>query len=126
MNAVNKELNNVAEVSQLFDLYGGLLTEKKRQVMELYYEDDMSLAEIAEEFNVSRAAVHDSLKSAEKSLRQYEEKLGLLSEFTEREKTVAEVLTELESLLEDTSVKDNKKVERQISKIKKMLNKIVD
>ena len=44
--------------------------------MELYHEENLSLAEIAEEFGISRVAVHDSLKSAEKSLAEYEEKAG--------------------------------------------------
>ena len=101
MKAVNKELNNVAETSRLFDLYGGLLTEKKRQVMELYYEEDMSLSEIAEEFDVSRAAVHDSLKSSERILRDYEEKLGLLSDYIKREKAIDLIKAELKKIKEN-------------------------
>lgn len=116
MNKANKELNNVAEANQLFDLYGGLLTEKKRQFMELYYEEDMSLAEIAEEFNISRAAVHDSLKSAEKSLREYEKKLGLLSGYREREITINKIADEMERLL-----KENPEAETRILEIKRLL-----
>lgn len=71
-------MNHIVKESLLFDLYGSLLTEKKRIVMELYHEENMSLAEIAEEFGISRAAVHDSLKSAEKQLSKYEDKLGMV------------------------------------------------
>lgn len=73
-----RRLNQIVRESLLFDLYGSLLTEKKRIVMELYHEENMSLAEIAEEFGISRAAVHDSLKSAEKQLSKYEDKLGMV------------------------------------------------
>ena len=91
-------LEHVAETSQLFDIYGGLLTEKKHEVMQLYYEDDMSLAEIAEEFGISRAAVHDSLKSAEKSLREYEEKLALLADYQKRKALIEELAAEVKTL----------------------------
>lgn len=74
-------MDNIARESLLYDFYGNLLTDKKRQVMELYHEDDMSLTEIADEMGISRAAVHDSLKSAEARLEKYEEKLGLLAKY---------------------------------------------
>ena len=57
-----------ARTSLLFDLYGALLTEKKRKVLSLYHEEDMSLSEIAEDSGISRAAVYDSLRSAEDAL----------------------------------------------------------
>ena len=84
-------LSNIAHTSMLFDLYGNLLTEKKRRVMELYHEEDMSLSEIAEEFGISRAAVHDSLQSAEKALVDYECKLGLLTKQLRKEKLIGEI-----------------------------------
>ena len=71
-------MDRIAEESLLFDYYGNLLTEKKRRVMELYHEENLSLSEIAEEFGITRAAVHDSLKSARKQLAGYEERLGLV------------------------------------------------
>ena len=74
-------MDNIARESLLYDFYGALLTDKKRQVMELYHEDDMSLAELAGEMGISRAAVFDSLKSAELQLEKYEEKLGLLAKY---------------------------------------------
>ena len=74
-------IDKITEASLLYDFYGQLLTRRKQQVMELYHEENLSLAEIAEEFGISRAAVHDSLKSAEKALAEYEEKLGLVARF---------------------------------------------
>ena len=64
--------------SLLFDKYGGLLTEKQRGVMEHYHEENLSLSEIAEEYGISRAAVHDALKKAENKLAEYESVLGLV------------------------------------------------
>lgn len=76
-------MDGIARESLLYDFYGILLTAKKRQVMELYHEDDMSLSEIAEEMDITRAAVYDSLKSAERQLENYEEKLKLLAKYEE-------------------------------------------
>ncbi len=64
---------DIVEASLLFDFYGQLLSERQRQVMELYYEENLSLGEIAEEFNISRQGVYDALKTAQKSLERYEE-----------------------------------------------------
>lgn len=82
-----------AKTSMLFDIYGGLLTDKKKRVMEMYHEDDMSLSEIAEELEVSRAAVHDSLRSAERLLCSYEDKLGILADYLLKEKLADELRT---------------------------------
>ena len=84
-------IDKVTEASLLFDFYGNLLSDRKRQVMELYYGEDLSLSEIADEFQISRSAVHDSLKSAEKSLEKYEAKLGLMKRFLQREDAIREI-----------------------------------
>lgn len=65
----------------LIDFYGPLLTDKQQQVLNLYYENDWSLSEIAESLNVTRQAVFDILKRAEYSLLEYEKKLKLVEKF---------------------------------------------
>lgn len=64
------------ELSLLFDYYGDLLTEKQRTCFDLYYNQDLSLGEIAQEAGISRQGVHDSLTRAEAALRNMEEKTG--------------------------------------------------
>jgi UPF0122 protein GK1195 len=88
-------MEDFAKTSMLFDIYGGLLTDKKKRVMEMYHEDDMSLSEIAEELEVSRAAVHDSLRSAERLLCSYEDKLGILDDYLRKEKLADELRTHI-------------------------------
>ncbi|MBF1190949.1 MAG: YlxM family DNA-binding protein [[Eubacterium] sulci] len=86
-------MEDFAKTSMLFDIYGGLLTDKKKRVMEMYHEDDMSLSEIAEELEVSRAAVHDSLRSAERLLCSYEDELGILADYLRKERLADELRT---------------------------------
>ena len=75
------------EIALLFDFYGEMLTEKQRDVVELYYDDDLSLSEIAENEGITRQGVRDSIKRAETQLTDMEERLGLVKRFREmREK----------------------------------------
>lgn len=83
----------------LFDFYETLLTDKQRQYMALYYKEDHSLGEIANEANVSRQAIYDTIKRTEEVIENYEEKLQLYAKFTKRQ-TLLEKLHD--SLLEQT------------------------
>lgn len=65
----------------MIDFYGDMLTEKQREVVELYYNEDLSLAEIADHSMITRQGVRDSIKRAEAQLLLYEEKLGLAKRF---------------------------------------------
>ncbi len=69
------------EISLLLDFYGDMLTEKQRSMVEYYYDDDLSLAEIAENEGISRQGVRDSIKRAEAQMLEMEERLGLSRRF---------------------------------------------
>lgn len=71
--------------SLLLDFYGALLTERQRQCLILHHEEDMSLAEIAEELGVSRQAVHDNLQRALALLEEYESKLHAIQQYEQRQ-----------------------------------------
>lgn len=77
-------LDKTERMNQLLDCYAVLLTDKQLDMMNLYYKEDLSLAEIAENCAVTRSAVHDSLKRCEKSLEAYEEKLRMLDKSNQR------------------------------------------
>lgn len=83
------------EISLLMDQYGSLLTEKQYKIMELYYNEDLSLAEIAELNNTSRQAIHDLIKRCYKQFLSYEEKLSLLKKSLEQEKKIDNLLSEI-------------------------------
>ncbi|MGE8204112.1 putative DNA-binding protein [Heyndrickxia sp. NPDC080065] len=77
-------LEKTTRMNYLYDFYQSLLTPKQRSYMSLYYLDDFSLGEIAEEYEVSRQAVFDNIKRTESMLEEYEEKLLLFHKFQER------------------------------------------
>ena len=66
------------EISRLLDLYGNLLNEKQRNTLVCYYEEDLSLSEIAQNEGISRQGVSDAIRRAEQQLKSFEEKLHLL------------------------------------------------
>ncbi|MGL5780121.1 putative DNA-binding protein [Cetobacterium sp.] len=83
------------EVSLLMDCYSPLLTEKQQNIMEMYYNEDLSLAEIAEINQTSRQAIHDLIKRCAKQLLTYENKLNLLQKSLNREEKIMKLLENL-------------------------------
>ena len=82
---VADEVSRKIELAWLTAFYGGLLTDKQRQVLSLHCEEDLSLAEIAQEAGVSRQGVHDMLTRAAQRLFEMEEKLGMAARFQRME-----------------------------------------
>lgn len=79
LESPDARLAKVVRVAALLDYYGELLTDRQRRFVELHFEEDLSFAEIADQFSVSRQAAHDAVKSAVAALENYEEKLKLLA-----------------------------------------------
>ena len=84
------------EIGFLLDFYGDVLSERKRTVLDFYYNDDLSLAEIALEIGISRQGVRDLIKKAEEELRFYEEKLGLAERFRKTQECAEHLIGLLE------------------------------
>ena len=91
------EIEKTNRMNTLFEFYATLLTDKQMNYIELYYADNYSLAEIAEEFGVSRQAVYDNIKRTEKVLEGYEEKLHLFSNYVVRNQLLDNLLTKYAS-----------------------------
>lgn len=88
------------EIAYLLDFYGDMLTEKQRNAIDLYYNDDLSLAEIAEAADISRQGVRDNIKRAEQILTELEEKLGLAKRFSDMKQGFEEIIKAAESIEE--------------------------
>ncbi len=113
-----KDLN----IAVLFDFYGEMLTEKQKDVIDLYYNEDLSLAEIAEHEGISRQGVRDNIKRGEAYLLELEEKLR----FAENYRNLRFVLGSIDELAEDIYTVNEKYVYdnriRQLSlEIRKMI-----
>ncbi|MGI6328520.1 MAG: YlxM family DNA-binding protein [Dethiobacteria bacterium] len=85
-------LEKVNRLNYLFDFYGTLLTEKQQRVIEMYYKDDFSLAEVAGHLNISRQAVHDILSRTVLALENWEKKLNLYASYLQRKEDGHRVL----------------------------------
>lgn len=81
-------LEKTTRMNYLFDFYQELLTPKQRSYMSLYYLDDHSLGEIAEEYSITRQAVYDNIRRTEAMLEEYESKLQLFEKFQKRQQLV--------------------------------------
>ena len=115
-------MDDILQLTLLYDFYGELLTEKQKQVYEMHYQNDLSLTEIGEELSISRQAVRDQLKRTEKILQDYEEKLQLISRFQAQQKAVRE----MKHIMEGMEKKNpDASVVRAISKMKKIAEGIL-
>lgn len=90
---LDMEMDNIVELSLLYDFYGALLKEHKREIFEDYILNDYSLSEIAVEKGMTRQGVYDIIKRSSKELRLYEEKLSLVHKFQKTKEMVNQIQT---------------------------------
>lgn len=86
-------MNDLAYKTLLYDFYGEMLTDRQKEVYEDYHLNDLSLAEVAEELEISRAAVHDNIKRSEKALKHLEDKLELIKRYEENKALIETIRT---------------------------------
>ena len=110
------------EISMLWQIYGKLLTEKQYEYIDYYYNQDLSLSEIAENDDITRQAVRDIIKKGERKLFEYEEKLLFMKKTINQEQKIQQVLWNLTKIQKDSS---DKQVTSILEEIKKELNCLV-
>lgn len=110
------------KISILNQFYGKLLTQKQYEIINDYYNNDLSLSEIAENNHITRQAVRDILKKGEKKLFEYEEKLEFMKRMLNQEKKIEKVLAELTKIQENDS---DKEIAHVLESIKRELNCLV-
>ncbi|MCX8131941.1 MAG: putative DNA-binding protein [Clostridia bacterium] len=116
-------MENVYEITLLLDFYGQLLTERQYEMLDLHYNNDYSLGEIAEQMNISRQGVYDNIKRAKTALNEFESKLGLVNKFSEQKKRAQEMLKYVKLI--DTSKLSSKDV-TIFNRIEEGINAIID
>lgn len=104
--------NKPYEMCILFDFYGDMLTEKQREVFDLYYNEDLSLAEISSHTQITRQAVRDSIMRCETILRDIENKLCLAKKHT----NLINYIDKMQSIIADNDINTSLKL-KDISKI---------
>lgn len=123
------KIDDITQASLLYDFYGQLLSKRQNQVMKLYHEENLSLSEIASEFDISRQGVHDALKNAERSLSEYESKLGLIAKFRQSREAVdeiEEIIERIISSLRQESSEAAKQAVKDLNKVKDIIDKLED
>ena len=88
---LDAQLDEIVNLSVLYDFYGELLNDRKKQIFEDYYLNDLSLSEIAEGLKISRQGVHDIVKRTSRELIDYETKLSLVKKFGEVKQKVSDI-----------------------------------
>ncbi len=89
-------MDNIVEKTLLYDYYGELLTDHRREIYEEVVFNDMSLSEAAEEYGISRQGIHDMIRRCDRAMEAYEEKLHLVRQAESVRKTVLKLQKKLE------------------------------
>lgn len=105
-----KDLN----VTILLDVYGQLLTEKQRDAVDMYYNEDLSLAEIADEIEISRQGVLASIKQGEKHLAEFEEALGVAKRF----RSISDKLAAIDKIIDKADFEKKDEAKKLLADIK--------
>ncbi|MFW5790278.1 MAG: YlxM family DNA-binding protein [Bacillota bacterium] len=116
----NNQIKKTLTFGRLFDFYGPLLTDRQQEIIRAYYYQDLSLAEIANNLEISRQAVYDHLSRAKGQLIDYEEKLELVSRYQEVQEETGKILERLKDTTPLTA-QDRQDLKESIELIKSCL-----
>lgn len=116
-------MENMHRIGLLLDFYSQLITEKQRSILDMHYNSDYSLGEIAEHLNISRQGVYDNVKRGKALLESYEEKLGLVKKYMANKERVENIFDIISSLdLSNLNTPDKEKVKLVKDGLKALLN----
>lgn len=124
-------LDSQVEISELFHIYGNLLSDRQRTFIQLYYDENLSLSEIAAQHDISRQAVHDAIKHGRKALFRYESNLHLLemkankrfgSEDSEWKAKVGMILEEMENSIQEEGTAAKGRLLAQVASLRDLVD----
>ena len=110
------------EISMLCQIYCKLLTEKQFDYINVYYNNDLSLSELAENYNITRQAARDNIKKGENKLFEYEEKLQIMKTTLRNEKKIEDILEQITKIQTNYS---DKQIAKILENVKKQLTTII-
>ncbi len=102
-------MERITRFNLLFDYYGDLLTKRQKDIFELYYLNDLSLGEIAENKGITRQGVYDVLRRSQKILLNFEDKLCMVKKYTHRKTEIKKILKILKEFEQDISFERKQK-----------------
>ena len=114
-------MENNVKISILLEIYGKLLTEKQRELLENYYNNDLSLSEIAENNGITRQAVRDIIKKCEKKLFEYEEELNFMEKILSQEKVIKSIIKDLNDVKQNLDITNKKKIDEIKTKLDNLI-----
>ena len=115
--------NQAYRMTMLFDFYGELLTDRQKEFFDLYYNEDLSLAEIAENYGISRQGVRDVIVRAEGIMTEIEDKTGLIKRFHLMQKQLAAAS---ESMTRIIAINDSKYYDRELDNLAREVKESIE
>ena len=112
-------------MSMLFDFYGELLTDKQKELFDLYYNEDLSLTEIAEHAEISRQGVRDAIQRAETILRDTEDKVGLVRKYSGYEDKLLRIREEVSYIAQVNAGLRNYEIVKRTENVLGMIDELL-
>lgn len=113
------------EITMLLDFYGQLLTPRQYEILDLHYNSDFSLGEIAGQLSISRQGVYDGVRKGKETLKRFEEKLGLVKRFRKHDEALRDVLACLQDIRKDMDMEkgiNRSQLHYCVEKLKNVIN----
>ena len=117
--------NQTYRMTMLLDFYGEILTQRQREFFDLYYNEDLSLAEIAENYDISRQGVRDAIVRSETVLRETEEKLGLVKKYAGYESKLEEIRQSAAFIAQVNANLRNYEIARNVDRIMELSGEMI-
>jgi len=119
-------MEKFAQIGMLLEIYGGLLTHRQRDVMDLYYNYDLSLSEIAEQFDISRQGVHDLIKRSEQILLKADSSIGVLKLRDGILDGIRDIEQDIDKLIEELDVDHKKNSDEIKERLRLIKEKVIN
>ncbi len=117
--------NQAYRMTMLFDFYGDMLTDRQKEFYDLYYNEDLSLGEIAENYGITRQGVRDVIVRAEAILTELEDKTGLMKRFQATRRGLQAILADAEELAGLAARQDNSRLEELALRIRDTAGELI-